>query len=227
MHKKVFIYLITFTINISLTTCSTNINQPIITNQVPYVVLNVGDIKQYKSDVSDLLVHHEIMGTVFRSDGQKVYAILEILFFNKIGYYDTLYAFIKDDFFTLTQLDTVDSNNINPFSEERVAKVHPKDNDRFLFSNTETDSLKKYFTVKMIDSLVTPAKTFYNVAVYKKTGVNYVNHSSVYYAPQIGHIGITLYNDQDTANILLSYAKMDKNEIGIYTKIEDFKKSNN
>lgn len=174
----------------------------------PYISLHVGDVRQYFSEVDSSYSKWSIIGETSRTDRQKVF----------IGVYgegtmdDTTsnsFYFIRDEYFYGTELDTISNQSIeviNPFNEQRLAKVYPEDGDKWIHTEGE-DSI--YFVAKYEGDKSTPAKDFNNVY-----GFTLNSFLTVYYAEGYGHIGSSLTNGDFYG--FVNYFKISGKEYGAY-----------
>jgi len=181
------------------TTCSDSV-EPEIPN-LPYMSLAVGDERQFIFTTDSSTVFYLVKDKLLRSDGLDVYSYE--WYYGRdtvpmLGYYS-----IKDGFFIATALDTVrDSINYipsNPFREQRLAKLYPKDGD--FWQNIVGDSTALYFVAKNIGTQKTPAGIFHNSFSFTLD-----NFLSVNYSKGIGHIASIVL--PDSTAVLSSYLKV-------------------
>ncbi len=114
------------------------------------------------------------------------------------------YYAIIGNYFVSTQL--VKSNNSeNPYYEQRLAEVRPKDGDRWIDILGVPDSEITYFTAKYVGSYKTSASEFKDVY-----GFTLSDYFTVYYANNFGHVG----TGNTDFGISINYAKINGREIG-------------
>lgn len=198
MKNKIF-FLLSILITCILLSCSES-TDPNDSNP-SYVPLYVGDERQFIFTTDSSTVSYIVKAQLKRSDGLKTFAYEWYYGADTIPVYS--YYAIKDGFFIATQLDTVrDTINFlpnNPFGEQRLAKLFPKDGDTW--QNIVGDSSASYFVAKNIGSQRTSAGLFYNCFSFTLADLISVN-----YARGIGHISSILLSD--STGILSTYLKV-------------------
>lgn len=185
--------------------CSNSV-EPKIPN-LPFVSLTVGDERQFFFTTDSSTILYIVKEKLVRSDGFDVYSYE--WYFGKdtipsLGYYA-----IKDGFFIATELDTVRDSIYylpsNPFREQRLAKLYPKDND--IWQSIPGDSTTAFFIAKNIGTQKTPAGVFNNSFSFTLD-----NFLSVNYSKGIGHISSILLTD--STGILSTYLKVNQRIYG-------------
>lgn len=207
--------------------------EPLPIKPEPYVSLHIGDIRQY-TDNNGLFVQSRIVDTTRRIDGQKVFVFEESQVSSDEIFKGTLYFYLDETFFIQTELDTVRSpqvNYLNPFSEQRVAKLYPIDKNYFLRNKGAASSQEIFFLTSIIDSIKTIYKTFKNVAEYNIISLYESLRGASYYAQGYGHIGSLFINNNDTLKIFSTYIKVSGKELGelnnvFSKKFQTLKKTN-
>lgn len=185
--------------------CSNSV-EPEIPN-LPFVSLTVGDERQFFFTTDSSTILYIVKEKLVRSDGFGVYTYE--WYFGKdtipiLGYYA-----IKDGFFIATELDTVRDSIYylpsNPFREQRLAKLYPKDND--IWQSIPGDSTTAFFIAKNIGTQKTPAGVFNNSFSFTLD-----NFLSINYSKGIGHISSILLTD--STGILSTYLKVNQRIYG-------------
>lgn len=215
--------LLVFVIIINSCSHTTEPFNPI--DRIPYMSLNIGDLRQYHSEQENIYIQWEIIDTAYRRDGVKVFIAEESILVQSAILKAINYYFIKNEYFIQTEIDTIYSPTINmenPYLEQRLSKIYPNQDDYFLRTNGVADSEKVFFRVNFIDSLVTPAKSFQNVAQYEQIDSDSLNNISVYYAPEFGHIGALIRNKNGFSKVLLTYIKIGEVEVGEYIQFNSY-----
>ena len=91
-----------------------------------YMPLNVGDVRQIISVMDSSTLLWTVTGKTLRRDGVSVFCME---WKTGTSSRNTLYYLIKDGFFLGTELDTTSRSDIdlsvNPFNEQRLAKLYP------------------------------------------------------------------------------------------------------
>ena len=178
--------------------------EPIQIPQASFTPLNIGDIKQYINvvDSSTLLV--QVVDTLKRTDGLKVFQINWIT--GALSPRITFYA-VRDGYFVNTLLDSV-QNSTNPFNEQRIAKSNPANGDTW--QDFAGDSVSSYVTAVFYQSKKTTMGTIPNVfgfLFHNKSALTTDSGLTPYYAENIGYIG-TDYNNDGQLDLSLTYAKV-------------------
>jgi hypothetical protein len=202
----------------------------------PYVSLNVGDIRQYVEDETNIIHQLVTTDTTRRTDGQKVFKVEYIIFLPDGAIWTgTPYYFFRDNYYIGTKLDTIDeeSDNLKPrnsknkFDEQKLAQVFPIDGDSFYRSDAVADSEKVLFNVSFIDSITTPCGNFTKVAQFEMTDPTIPLKMQILYAPGYGHIGSFIERDGNKYKLFATYMKTGEKELGEYIPIYLGKKAEN
>lgn len=230
--KSIFKVVAAIIISTFLFGCKTSTEPEKPKELIPYISLNVGDIRQYYAETEGVYFQWRVLDTTKRVDGQKVFKLEELMFLPE-GYYKAiLYYFIKDNFYFATNLDTVSNDplkrmnklNGNKFNEQRLAEVYPKNGDYFLRNEVIADSEKVFFKVSIIDSMTINCGKFKNVAQYETINTDTSSWKLwIYYAPESGHIGSIIENNNGKQKISATYMKVNGKEIGKYTQLNSGK----
>jgi hypothetical protein len=187
--------------------------------QKPYMTLQIGDIRQYYSSGDRIYFDKEIVDTVRRSDGLKVYKAkytFYTLFYAYIGY---SYEFIRDGYYFLTSLDTITEPNvniINPFNEVKTAKIYPKDGEIFLANEGAPDNEKEYRKIKLLETFSTPIKTYQDVCECEIIFADGSRKMLVYYSSEYGHFSTKYFGFNNNSYVFLVYLKLSNKEFGDY-----------
>ncbi|MCC7004603.1 hypothetical protein IT397_01660 [Candidatus Nomurabacteria bacterium] len=215
--KTLYILIFLNIISLSFFSCESLI-EPLKTEEpMPYMQLNVGDIRQYYDDPEGFYIQWEIVDTTRRIDGQKVFVSEESILTQSAIFFSKNYYFINSEYFIQTELDSLNypkNYENNPFYERKLAKIFPKKSDVFLINDGSTDFDKAFFKIKFIDSLYAYCKTFREVAEYEKIDNDTVRSISTYYTKYFGHIGAVLGNQNGIATIYAIYIKVGDKEVG-------------
>lgn len=179
--------------------CSDSV-EPEIQNPA-YVSLTIGDERQFFFTTDSSTILYTTKEKLVRSDGYPVYT------YEWYHGKDTIpmvrYYAIKDGFFISTELDTVRDSTYylpeNPFFEQRLAKLYPKDGD--YWQSIVGDSSARYFVAKNIGIQKTPAGVFMNSFSFTLD-----NLISVNYSKGIGHISSIILSD--STGFLSCYIKV-------------------
>ena len=194
----------------------------------PYVSLNIGDIRQYVEDETNIIDQFTTTDTTRRTDGQKVFKIEYIVFYPDGAIWTaTLNFFIRDNYYIQTKLDTIDEesenlkprNSKNKFDEQKLAQVFPINGDSFYRSDVVADSEKVLFNVSFIDSITTPCGKFKKVAQFEMTDPTIPLKMQILYAPGYGHIGSFIERDGKKYKLFATYIKTGEKELGEYIPI--------
>jgi hypothetical protein len=228
--KKIFAVILIITIFIFLS-CESVLEPVEVGEPIPYMQLNIGDTRQYYNDPEGFYLQNKIIDTTRRADGRKVFIFEQAIILPDGIYRGTTYHFLDDEYFFQTELDTVADNEINPFNEQKIAKIFPRNGDSFLLNDSVRDSDKVFFKVKIIDSLATYCKNFREVAEYEieyaKIDNDISRISQIYYSKYYGHVGTIFENKNGFAKIFVTYLKVGDKEIGTFTPFESKKIINN
>lgn len=189
---------------------------------VPYTQRNVGEVKQiiFSDDSSTWLI--EVIGKTKRKDGQEVYIVKET---KGTSSPDTVYDFIKDGYLVATQLDTIDTLEdtcytyipSNPFYEEYLAKVEPKDGDKWI--HTKDDDSTFYWIAKRVERFTAICSTFTNVFAFDLFDTSRIILTT-YYAQGFDWVGSTT-SDSLNLSASCSYMKINGKEIGLLRPAKD------
>lgn len=218
MNTKIF-YLFLFIILTSLSGCTSTAEPEEIIDRIPYMSLNVGDIREYYYSDGNSYITWEVVDKTIRTDNHEVFTIIES-FQSAIGIlYAVSYLFIWDDYLIRSELDSTD-NVENPFNEERLAKLYPEDGDYFLGNKGAPDSTKIYMEVTLSDSISTHAGKFYRIAQYHQTESSNSSEMTIYYAEYYGHLGANIKNENGEGDVLLNYIKLNQEEIGAFVPLD-------
>ncbi len=185
----------------------------------PYITLKIGDIHQYKNKLGNAYFQWEVVGTTKRTDSLEVFVFDEWIILSNEIWKGQNYYYLNDEYCIITQLDTIDSLEIeleNPFFEQRIAKIHPDEGDYYQTNIGVPESGKIFMSISFIDSLVTYAKTFESVANYIATTPDTSENNKYYYAKSFGHVGTVSNSQSGTTEIYATYCKSDTSEIGVY-----------
>ncbi|MBU2506934.1 MAG: hypothetical protein KJ799_09445 [Bacteroidetes bacterium] len=217
--KVVLKYISSIAVILSIISCESTTEPIKIAEKKPFMSLSVGDIRQYLNETEGFYMQIVVLDTTKRIDGKTVFALEESIIFPDAIFKATNYYFINSEYFIQTELDTVRTSAINyenPFYEKRLAKIYPNEGDYFLMMIGDVDSAKVFFSVNIIDSLETPAKTFKNVAEYKKNDSDTTRNLRIFYTQVFGHIGLLFGNQNGFAKVYATYLKVGTNELGVY-----------
>jgi hypothetical protein len=152
--QKKNIILISFAlISIYLSSCSKS-TEPSIEIQNNYVPLNIGDQRQIIRRCDSSTILDRVIYETKRQDGKKVIAVQET-FGTQIP--DTGYVYINNGYYVETSLYP-NSNQSNPYDEEVLVEIDPRDGDRFV-------------------STIDYPDTFFITAKYYSSGTQFVAHS--------------------------------------------------
>lgn len=208
------IVLIAFSVIIS---CDSNSSEPEDINE--YMSLSVGDIREYS--ITDLNMYQiwEIKAKTKRVDNTEVYIGQWSSNLDSVDQNDISYYFIRDGYFFSTNL-VMTANVGNPFNEQKLAKIYPKDGDKWVHTEGGTDSNKSYFYSKYIGDYTTPAGSFKDVF-----GFTLDNFLTVYYAKQFGHIGSSSATNPKVSYAQINYAKINGKDIGKFVPFSTVKLS--
>jgi hypothetical protein len=166
--------------------------------------LSVGDIREYYDSTMGTYQTWEIIGKTKRSDSTEVFIgkdsySMDTTYQGMLSYYA-----IIGNYFVSTELEKT-NNAENPYYEQRLAEINPKDGDRWIDILGVSDSETTYFTAKYVGSYKTSASEFKDVY-----GFTLSDYFTVYYANNFGHIG----SGNSNFGISINYAKVNGREIG-------------
>ncbi len=188
-----------------------------------YMSLSVGDIRQFFSTKSGSIITRKVVGKVKRVDNLEVFAIEQSGRDFQGPWVDTSYHFIKDGYCWATRLDTLPEEYMiegNPYNEQRLAKVYPKDGDRWMRYDTEIDSLKSYFYADYVEEYATKVKIFSDVFAVNVEGEELPNEFKAFYAKNYGLIGSRYTDEGKLFEFQLRYLKVGGKEVGEYIPVE-------
>jgi hypothetical protein len=174
-----------------------------------YAPLNKGDIRQivFAFDSSTFLMR--VLDSRKRQDGRDVFGMEQT---EGTQPPDTFYYLIKDGYYMATDLQ-LHQDSINPFYEQRLAKVHPVNGE--IWQHFEGETYPHYLKAIFFNEIATLCATFKNVfGVMLTDSLGRVDTIlTVFYAENVGWIGSDIDNDfQPDAS--LTYAKVADREIG-------------
>ena len=173
----------------------------------PYMSLHVGDVRQYFSETDSLYETLYIVGETKRNDGQKLFIGMD----ERGSLEDStlrFYCFIKDGYYYSTQIDTNSEGwdlPGNPYVEQRLAKVFPKDGDKWL--QIDGHQVQQYFTAHYVGCKSTPANDFKDVFGFRLDTL-----LTTYYAKGFGLIGATF--EEKNISVFVNYIKVNGKEYG-------------
>ena len=187
--------------------------------QKPYMTLQIGDIRQYYSTGNGMFMSVEITDTIRRTDNQKMY-VTKNNFYTLFGYYTVItYSFIRDGYFWESQLDTLESLNAftnNPYIENKIMSIYPKDGESFYLMEGAPDSINQYRKLKYIGSFITPLKVFEDVIECEIITSDTSDQIHNYYSPEFGIIGLVIKKQNAATTIYPVYLKVGDREFGNY-----------
>jgi len=200
--KKILFTLFFFPALLSQFNCNSNSTEPETTAN--YMSLSVGDIREYYDSTMGDYQIWEIIGKTKRSDSTEVFigkwlSSMDTTYQGTVSYYA-----IRGNYFVSTELEKT-NNSENPYFEQRLAEINPKDGDRWIDILGVPDSEITYFTAKYVGKYKTPASEFKDVY-----GYTLADYFTVYYANDFGHIA----TGDSTFGISINYAKINGREIG-------------
>ena len=218
---KIFMKLNTMFLFVSLFVgCDKNIVEP--ENLVPYMSLNIGDIRQYYVAPDNFYIQWEVIGKTFRADSVITFIVNESYILPNGIFNATTHYFIRDGYFIKTNIDSP-LTTANTFNEERLAKIYPTNGENFLINIGAPDTNKLFMNVKIIDSLETNAITFKEIAEYEQIKNNNPTGFKSFYAKRYGHIGSIINTGNYEVKILLNYLKTNQYELGSYVPFNNNK----
>ena len=216
-QKLFFLFLL------AMWSCDFSTSPDNVTQDAPFMSLHVGDIREYYDSLDNSYFKWEILNTTNRTDGLEVFTIEESFetiygIFTNISYY-----FIRNGNLFRSNLDTANNpalKNINPFYEQKLAKLYPMEGDHFLITEGVPDSNRLYMHVHFLDSISTPIRTFFDIAEYTQIDSNSTSEQKVFYTKEYGHLGTKIKNNSREGYILLNYLKLDGKEIGTFVPFD-------
>jgi len=174
-----------------------------------YVPLNAGDLRQVVRQYDSSTTLYRMLYNTKRQDGKNIFAF-ELTFGTHVP--DTGYYFIDNGFFKLTNL-SVGSDPSNPFDEEILAEINPKDGDRFVSTVDYPDTF--FLAAKYYQFKSTICGSFNDVfgfiSIFQHAGVPDTDEIE-FYAKHIGYIGT--FSKYLTMNYDVSYLKVGNKEYG-------------
>ncbi len=172
-----------------------------------YMPLNVGDIRQMVWVEDSSTVLWTITGKALRKDGIPVYCME---WKTGTSFTETYYYLNKDGYFLATELDTTRITSIdpkiNPFGEQRLAKLRPTDGEQFL--HTPGDSDITYWITQREEPVQTLCGLFEDV--YSFTLVVSLEQSwllQTYYARGYGYLGTSGFFS-DSLDYMVTFIKV-------------------
>ncbi len=228
-------HLVLFLVLIVSYSCKNSTEPEKPKKEIPYMSLHVGDIRQFYEETGATYFQWQILDTTKRSDRQKVFKLEEVLFLPE-GYYKAiLYCYIKNNYYIITNIDTVANHKLGAigktisakYNEQKLATIEPKNGDIFLRNEEANDSIKVYFRVSFVDSISTQCGVFKTVAQNEMIHSNNSWKQKIYYAPRFGFIGSSIENNGIKTKILATYLKVNGVEIGNYMPLVTWKMNNN
>ena len=198
---------------------SGNVNDSV--SSTSYMPLNVGDVRQliWKNDSTTIL--YTVTGKTSREDGTSVYS-MKIKMGTTIGH--TNYYFLKDGYYVGTELDSTYRTDldlkINPFNEQRLAKLDPNDGE--IFIHTLGDSDTSYWKISKENSITTFCGVFEDV--YSFLLFDNLRSSPIlrtYYAKGIGYIATAISNST-MPDFSVSYVKIGNTVMGSLWPEKDY-----
>jgi hypothetical protein len=184
--------------------------EPPKSDEPNYAPLNKGDIRQIVLHLDSSTVLMRVTSPLQRHDGVEIFGME---WSDGIQQPDTTYYMIKDGYFMSTELKP-GSDTINPFWEQRLAKVHPVNGE--IWQIIQGDQHPNYFKAVFLNELITLGATFKNVFAFMMTSDSLARvdtFMTVFYAENIGYIGTTL-NRNFKPEISATYIKVDGKEYG-------------
>lgn len=186
-----------------------------------YMSLDVGDVRQIISVQDSSTLLWTIFGKTYRKDGEMVYCME---WKSETVSRDTLYYIIKDGYFLGTELDTTSRTDIdirvNPFNEQRLAKLYPSNGEVFVHTPGELDSM--YWYSRKEDPIKTFCGVFDDVYSFSLFGnLESMQMLKTYYARGFGYIGTAGFYSTDIV-FSVSYIKLKHITIGNLWPEKDF-----
>ncbi len=208
--KKSLLIFFSFTIILIHISCSSNSTGPEEIDD--YMSLSVGDIREYYDADYDMYQIWEITGKTKRADSLDVFIGIYKSIYDTSNNYPSYYA-IRDGYFVSTNLEK-STNLKNPFVEHRLAKLNPKDGDRWLQTEGVADSEKVYFSAEYVENYETPAAIFEDVIGFTLSDIPL----TVYYSKYFGHLGSSM-PIPNSIKISINYAKINGREVGEFVPL--------
>lgn len=217
-----FRYIIMTFLSIFLHSCSNSTEPEGQEPKIPYMSLNIGDIRQYYDIDTEKYIQIEVVDVTKRVDGLEVYVMENVTIINSVKWIGYTYHFIRDDFFWQTNLDTVREptiNNFNPFIESKLINIYSDGTEIFNKTEGVADSEKVIQESRIVDSVQTPLATFYDVLEMNQIDTDTTISIKVYYAKEYGHIETIIENNNEIYIISPIYIKVNNQEIGEYVPL--------
>ncbi len=219
--KNVLIQFLGFVLLFSLFSCSSKNTSTGPEESNNYMSLSVGDIREYYDPIIGDYEVWKITGKTKRSDGTDVYigewsSNLDSMSSDSTSLSRTSYLAIIGNYFVSTNLEK-DPNSINPYGEQRLAEISPKEGDTWVHTLGVPDSEKVYFTAKYVGNFETLAGELKDVYGYTLS-----NFLTVYYAKDFGHVGSSSPGDS-SYNFTINYSKINGKEIGKFVPFTNAK----
>jgi len=170
--------------------------------KIPYMVLNVGDIREavyFDGNDTIMVEKMNFVGKIKRTDGLE-------LFKNANGI-DTSYYYLSNEYFIASDKNkNIDTGyfKVNPYREQKLACLYPSEGISWQAILGDTSSLK--FKAYYVGEKQTPCGVFKDVYVLKTSVLD------IYYAPKVGWIGSKYAGA--TKEILATYIKVGGVEYG-------------
>jgi len=187
-----------------------------------YMSLNVGDVRQIitVSDSSTLL--WTVFGKTLRSDGVSVFCME---WKSGTSSRDTSYYLIREGYFLGTDLVTTNRRDINlrvnPFNEQRLAKLYPSDGEIFVHTPGARDSI--YWVSRREEDIKTFCGVFedvYSFSLFEDVELTR-QILKTYYASGVGYVG-TAGPYSSELDFMVSYVKVANIRIGSLWPEKDF-----
>jgi hypothetical protein len=187
-----------------------------------YMPLNVGDVRQIIGTADSSTMLMSIVGTTYRIDGTQVYCI-EWKWGNLVP--DTLYYFNRDGYSLSTELDTTPdyffNPSINPFNEQRMARLHPKDGELFFNSPDSSDDIfwiaRKEEPLKTFCGIFEDVFSFNLYSTYATYAEPYI---ITYYGKGYGYLGTSVITTSEI-DFQVSYIRAGNKTVGTMWPIKN------
>lgn len=174
-----------------------------------YMNLHVGDVRQFLIPLpGDTSVQtYEVTSLSLRADGQQLYNWVV----NGDSTYPLFYYLGAEYFMSSLLTKTTDSTavRVNPYGEQKLAKLFPQPGDTW--ASFAGNPMSLTFTAKFIGDKTTLCGTFHNVYAFK------TDMLEEYYAPNVGWIGVLLLSDSTYCPA--KYLKVNGVEYGVRSAI--------
>jgi hypothetical protein len=183
--------------------------------------LHVGDIRQIITVMDSSTLLWTVIRKTVRRDGVSVFCMEW-----KTGTSSkmTYYYLIKDGYFLGTELDTTSRTDIdlsvNPFNEQRLAKLYPSPGEFFI--HTPGDLNSPHWISTKEDSIKTFCGVFDDVYSFSLCGnLESTQLLKTYYARGVGYIGTSGFPSSEL-DFMVSYVKVSSISIGSLWPEKDF-----